>query len=609
MTWTRHTLAAVFLALAAAAPASAGAFPSFRAVTEAPGRVALDHGGTTVLRWRSRPGEAGAQTLARAAERLNALAWAGLSPADFTVSTAVSASSDARSRSRRRGPAGRDALLQVKDETLLRVDHAHAALSGGTPEGIARVWARNLGRSFAKPYVLAPPSPPRVPVGETRTAAIGGRPGPGLALRNEEPSVAAGQLSADGQGVLLRGLGSGTARFVLSAGGFDAAVTADVRPWAVTVAGPVRARVTGRGALAEWAPSCVAAAIWQRLAPSPGAEAGLSQLRLGATSAQALLEASAPGCFAVRRQVQVAIERELLPVLTSERTVLSNEPERVSVPATLARTGLAQGQPTTLLWHHVATGTRELAVRVSLVNTGGTTARVHVLGADGGPSDDEVYAGHVAMQRFISASTEGTGCVFTVPGGSRVEVCRLAMPVGQVVSGLAQLRALEGDAVAAEVQAVTPGTPEALWEPLEAALPPAAGPSLELAGAKQVTVRHEVGKAWQFVRIGKAPEDATLHPRLRGDYGVQHDIEVVFLNPQGADARLEIGLRGGGGTARAVVQVDGRVVETGLLSSGVEELLYRQRSREPEVRVRLRMMPQSGSNYPLTVTARSFEQR
>jgi hypothetical protein len=130
---------------------------------------------------------------------------------------------------------------------------------------------------------------------------------------------------------------------------------------------------------------------------------------------------------------------------------------------------------------------------------------------------------------------------------------------------------------------------------------------LELGGRKVIDAVQVVGKAWAFVPIGKAPEDATLHPRLKGDYGVLHDIRVRFDNPEGAAARLEIALRSGGGAARAVVEVDGSLVETGNLDLGMEHVLITEKiAAGTKTRtVRVRMIPQSGSNYPMQLTMRS----
>ena len=115
-----------------------------------------------------------------------------------------------------------------------------------------------------------------------------------------------------------------------------------------------------------------------------------------------------------------------------------------------------------------------------------------------------------------------------------------------------------------------------------------------------------MGKAWQFATIGKNMEFKE-HPALRGDYGVVYKAEVTFENPDRRKARLEVALRAGGGVARGAVVVNGEIVETGLLSMGMEHILFDERgSTAPRTRVQVRLIPQAGSNYPVSLVVRSI---
>jgi hypothetical protein len=600
----RRLLPAIALPLlvCALSPARAGEFPAFRAVAAAPGRVDLLHGSTTILRWRGLPGETGGARLAEVARRLNDLAWDGVSVEDVVV--------EKRAPLVAKRAAPPDAALVVQDVPLLRVDGAHAALAASQPMPLAGSWARNLRAAFAAPYVLARPGAVKVPVGETRRIPYGGRPGPQISGLAYAPAVATAEIDSAGRRLVVRGLSAGSATVVLQAGKTQAPVTLDVRPWAARVDDPVHVQVTGRPGAAEWLGNAARAAVWGQLVAQPAATVRLGQLQVGPGRGHVLLTASAPDCFSVKRPVAVTLDPLAMAPAEPERTVLSNEPERVASPLPLARAALRLGQPTRLLWHHVGEGPAPLDVVVSVANTGDAPARVHALGGDGGPSDDEVFAGHVAMQQFVSATRDWSGTLFSLPARTRAEVSRLSMPPGQIVSGLAQLQVLSGDGVEVLVEALAQGSPAAPLTVLTAPLPAVPGPVLELPGARRLTVTQTVGEGWQFVRVGKAAAgQQAMHPRLRGDYGVLYDTEVVFANPQRVDARLEIALSGGGGVVRGVVEVDDRLVETALLGVGVEELLYKVRSAEPEVRVRVRLTPQSGSNYPVTLTVRSFERQ
>jgi hypothetical protein len=232
---------------------------------------------------------------------------------------------------------------------------------------------------------------------------------------------------------------------------------------------------------------------------------------------------------------------------------------------------------------------------------------VYVSGADSGPSTDEVYVGHQVMRKFVDALDAGSGCVFALPPRQECEVSRLRMAPGQIISGLLRLAPLTGKALFVEVEAVPAGATVDELSPVPLGMS-AQSPtrSLELPGYRQLELKQVVGKGWQFARIGRTDSDGALHPRLRGDYGVLHDAHITFTNPDGVAARLEVALRSGGGAARAVVEVNGQVVETGLFHEGSEEILFKETTNVAERRVSLRLIPQSGSNYPLQIIARSF---
>jgi hypothetical protein len=287
--------------------------------------------------------------------------------------------------------------------------------------------------------------------------------------------------------------------------------------------------------------------------------------------------------------------------------VLSNDPEKVTTAQPLARAGLQVGQPVHFLWHHLNASAEKLSVVVRLCNAGNEPAAVHVLGADSGPSSDEVYVGHLVMRKFVDALDANAGSVFNIPPRQECEISRLVMPRGQIVSGLLRLTPLSGKALFVETEAVPAGDASDDLEPVPQSMTPQSPTrSLELPGYKQLELRQVVGKAWQFASIGRSDKDAELHPRLRGDYGVLHDARITFANPDGVAARMEVALRSGGGAARAVVEVNGRVMETGLLREGSEEILFKETTTATERRVSVRLIPQSGSTSPLSIIARSF---
>jgi hypothetical protein len=181
------------------------------------------------------------------------------------------------------------------------------------------------------------------------------------------------------------------------------------------------------------------------------------------------------------------------------------------------------------------------------------------------------------------------------------------VPVDDIVSGLARVSPLEGDDLLLEVLA------EDIW-PTDAYFPPVpdrlrADPPLtpyRYEAAKEVSLAHEAGGAWSFYSIGRDYSTNLQGQKLFGDYGVRYTITITCKNPTPQPARCFVTLRAGGGVARASYFLHGKLTETGLLRSGVEETIERLQLASGEERVlKFITVPESGSNYPITLTVRS----
>lgn len=579
----------------------AAEFPQFRSLPAGDGQsVALLHGGKILLRWR---GAGGSEAVARAATTLNELAFAGLSPQDLIAAAeAVPARADAKSPAT---PA--PAVVRARDRVVLRIDHAQAKLSSSMPLGLATMWAQSIAQVFEKPYVVARGTSLQVPAGEIRRAEYGGRTDglPQAFVLDEAVAVAA--VEPVGRGITVTGRAPGTSTVCVRVGEIEALIPVVVRKWAARVPASIPLLVSGRAQDNPWLERAARLAAQTAVEPEPGASATVRDIKVGADGGSVKIAASGLEYFTLERTVPFRVQKVGYPAGDPVRSILSNDPERVEVAQPLFRFPMVAQETIHFLWHHLGGASRALNVLVRISNSGDSPATVHVTGADGGPSPDEVYVGHVVMQRFQIAGRGQTGLALRVPPRKSVVLSCLPMPTGRVVSGFARLQLMEGEAVFLETEAA-----ERIVEPGAVSdISPSMNPDtptrfLQLPGYKALQLRHEVGRGWGFLHIGKTPEDAVLHPRLKGDYGVVHDVAVTYDNPNGYGARLELALRSGGGPARAIVEVNGELLETGLLGLGDEHVLFRQRvtgTRTPPVRVRI--IPQSGSNYPMTLTARS----
>ncbi|MBU0607692.1 MAG: hypothetical protein KKI08_07375 [Armatimonadetes bacterium] len=574
--------------LSAPAGAWAARFLQFEALARQQG-VELVAAGKLVL--RVRPGMQINGGVAGLADELNRLAFAGLKPGDLSVRTVA---------------AG--AQIVVGGKPLVTIDKASALLGGSTPAGLADNWLSNLKAVLVAPYVvLDPRTRMQVPLGETRTLRWGGTAAVDLTFATGDANVAGVQLDEAGASLVVRGVGLGTTSLTATIPGDTARLTVEVKAWAARVGGPAVAEVTAPPIPADDLRRTLRNAVLSVTRPAPGASVQLGEPRGGGTRYAVPLRAAGDGCFDISATVPVDLKVVTLPTPTVRQLLVSNMPERVTEPATLLRERLLGTAPVRLLWHHVNSCARALRFVVRVVNLGEAPARLHVTESASGPHDDEIFVGHQAMMRFLGLTAQGEGYLLNVPAGRMLDLYDVRLDVSDIVSGLAQVTPLEGKDLLLEVLAEDAWPTDAYFPPVPDRLrsdPPLTPYRYE--AAKEVALAYEVGGAWGFYSIGRDFSTNLQGQKLFGDYGVLYTITITCKNPTAEAARCYLTFRAGGGVARASYFLHGKLTETGLLHPGSEEVLERLDLKPGEERVvKLVTMPESGSNYPITLTVRN----
>jgi hypothetical protein len=182
------------------------------------------------------------------------------------------------------------------------------------------------------------------------------------------------------------------------------------------------------------------------------------------------------------------------------------------------------------------------------------------------------------------------------------------MGVGQIVSGLAEIRVLGGGTVFAEVfsagrnmsaSAQLAPAPRS-WSELPPITPHSYEPSKRLQGTCTA------GERWTFVDIGHQGTPSGNGTTLHGDYGVFYVVEATVDNPRATPVQVDVAARGSAGAARGTFFVDGVLNETKVLRGGAEELLTRfPLAPRSQRRIIVETMPESASNYPVTLVFRA----
>ena len=290
------------------------------------------------------------------------------------------------------------------------------------------------------------------------------------------------------------------------------------------------------------------------------------------------------------------LKLESRPVVATEakNLILSNWPEKVLKDQVLLDIEVPGGEASRVMLHHrnmPDQPSRWLEVEL----TSPVESSVAISPALAGPSNDEIFAGHLATQKFLrqAAGTEPQGYWVDMAANSRHLVERWPMKPAQTVSGMLWLHAEK--TVRLRISAREPSNLAPLEAfPLEEARRTTRG---RFAAERRLERVIGAGPSYHFEELGQQ----VLEDGTRGDFGVVYRHLWTLDNPteQAREFRLEISARGG--PARAFLWLEGRLLETGLLKA--EPQLMQRWVVAPRSRLQWRSetFPQAGSNYPVTL--------
>lgn len=316
------------------------------------------------------------------------------------------------------------------------------------------------------------------------------------------------------------------------------------------------------------------------------------------------LQASGPDLIPYQARPSFREVRAALEPRTSEVTLLSNWPEKVEADQILLDAPLEGGQQARVMVHHrnmPEQPLRWLELDVLAEETGFETAISSHLA---GPSNDEIFAGHLATTRFVEAVSGPSPAAYgiSLAAGRSHRVDRVLMKPGQTVSGMLWLRGLKaGQRARLRVQART----DENQQPLEM-LP--LSPSARTArgvfpGEIRRQLRYRCGAPYLFEDFGGPPYVQELggNTPSPGNFGVVYRYGLEFDNPsaQWQEARLEISARGG--PARACFWLDGLARSTDLLKAEPRLLKAWRLPPQGTWSAQLELFPQAGSNYPVSL--------
>ncbi|MGC9317962.1 MAG: hypothetical protein ACP5KN_08005 [Armatimonadota bacterium] len=487
---------------------------------------------------------------------------------------------------------------------IVTADPDTVAATGLQARDLCESWRKRLAEVLREPYLVVEPAETvLVPVGERREVRVGGTVDAGRTIESMAPDVV--QAALEGRRLVLHGRTTGTTVVAISAGKLQHALTVEVKRWAARMVESAAVRVAGGGLSGAMARAAALNAALFSISPQPQAAVHVVGADDVEGGCRIDLRAGGPDYIPVRGQILVRFQPGLSVIPTARALLMSNYPEKVAGVGALMRQPLECGRPARLMWHHKNYAGHPLALAVRLINSGQGTARVRVGWAEAGPDRDEIFVGYNAMLRYWQGVREASCFEARIPARASFEAVTTALGYHEVVSGMMDVMADEGDGLYVEVAArdrkdVPRGFCQVYRRDDELPVTP-----FEFPASLDRELSYEVGGRYGHLSIGREDIVNDDGVALAGAYGVMHNIRVALSNPQARPGRVELAVRAGGGVARAIAAVDGALTSTRLLLAGQEQILA-TRDLPPGGRgeLRVQMMPTAGSNLPLTLVVR-----
>lgn len=501
-------------------------------------------------------------------------------------------------------------LLEARGLPFLTITEALARKLQTSPQALGQAWLKNLQKTFDRPYLALPQQEILVPPGATVEVPVSSTASGEWKGTLEGTGCSRVQLRQSQRQLIVEGLKPGREGFTLSCGGLELRVFILVRLWAGWVRLPVIATVTGQAPPADFLGEAIRNALTHAAEVQPG-----SSLEVGP-----LPSLSSPGGPGSTLQAQVPVKisgRDYVPFTATvpvtvrnhpwapreaEQLIVSNDPENVSQPGLLAQGRLIPQQANRLLYHHKNVSSEPLFWGVYLVNPTDRWAQVHVQHNVFGPNRDEIYVGHLVTAAFWRDRLQGNGYQVQVPPRSGWPLLNRRVGPQGVISGLAEITPQPEEPLLCQVFADRNPRSQPWNLP---ARNPEGGGLVCRRPSKFQEATYSVGGHHTFISIGKEPLISLSNRPLAGNYGVLYHVQLTLTNPTAQEASIEIALAADGGVARGVVIIEGQICETGLVLASAEERL--QRITLPphgKRRLRLQIMPQAGSHYPLRLVVR-----
>ncbi|HUY10989.1 MAG TPA: hypothetical protein VMV73_01870 [Candidatus Dormibacteraeota bacterium] len=475
------------------------------------------------------------------------------------------------------------------------------------------------------PIPTPTPSPTPVPIGLTPAAAlvaVGSSVQVAVAntlgtvtLTGIDPKVAAASYDSISENLTILGIAPGTTSVTITdMRGISATLAIRVAFSAGTLPSQrLLVRITGEPASPDFVRKRAFRAIESAIVLRPGAQLVLSRSDIlvpGELGADDTLDLSVPvtlqgsAFIEVDGTVNVRVENIAAPRISPASLMVSDFPERLTADGVLFTANLHRSAPSRFLYFHY-NPPHSIARRIVLraTNTSPEPALVEFIDGRGGPSPNEMEAGHISTKRFLVHLVTNEGRIVQIPGYGSLNLVEQDLPANAIVSDLLQLRVLNGGLIHLMLFAqrgdADPSTPPSDGHLL-------VGHHLHARGIYAIpefsyATQWNVDDPYLQLAVGEIPlPNDLVGQALSGDYGVLQNFEINVINPTRVPQTIALYENPRGGGATGTYLIDNVLVQSHQVRAYTR---YKLRSYVVPARGFLRLhvttIPDAGSSFPV----------
>lgn len=297
------------------------------------------------------------------------------------------------------------------------------------------------------------------------------------------------------------------------------------------------------------------------------------------------------------------------PLVIQEDLLVSNYPEQIKYPGQIFER-LIQGVPLRILYYHQSRleNTVTSSIFISAQNKDDHPITLRITKGMAGPDVDGIFAGHLATKYFIENNLAGKIQKITIQPGARASVVVHSLKANRVSTGIVRIEPETTGNVLVKMQVLDASYPD-FTQTNDSKMTYTYG-FFPLA-IQEMTVTYDVTTLRQVIPIGDEPylTDPIHRIVLKGNYAVFYQVALVLENPTPYFQTVNLHLSPVAGSVRAVILIDGKLIETGFLSTRTRlkpaTLSVFQLSPHETKTCLITMMPQAGSFYPVQLVLQS----